>query len=122
MNNNDPLNRRIKRVLKDRTKNQKINLYSRLIFRLIVYRISCLLTKFFVTPRARVHWIGYRRRPIRPERFLIVSIFVSATIFLEPRDVAVWAAVWGGTTSIAVVMVAIYTFIPRWIDRSQEGD
>ena len=64
----------------------------------------------FRGPRARAHWVGYRRRPVRPERHMIALLFFCAMIFLEPRDVAVWAAIWGGVTAIVVIMATIYIF------------
>ena len=64
-------------------------------------------------PRARAHWVGHHRRPVRPERLLILFLFVTAIILLEPREFATWAAIWGGITAIIVILVTIHAFIPR---------
>ncbi len=67
----------------------------------------------FSPRRARAHWIGYRRRPVRIERFLAATVFCSAWILLEPREVATWSVFAGGTTSLFVVFATIYSFLPR---------
>jgi len=113
MNNNDPLNRRIKRVLNKLTRTQKILLYFRLLVRLVIYRIGQFATQSLSSPRARAHWVGHQRRPVRPERHMITLLFLCAIVFLEPRDVAVWAAIWGGVTSMFVVLATVYMYVPR---------
>ena len=78
-----------------------------------VYMKSLLFLGKFASPRARIHWVGnYRRRP-RLERPVIILLFLSAMIVLEAREYAIWSAIWGGFTSIFIIVYAIYRLIPR---------
>jgi hypothetical protein len=113
MNNNDLLNRQIKLVLNKLTKTQKIFLYFRLLVRVVIYRIGQFAAQSLSSPRARIHWVGDRRRPVRPERHMITLLFLCAIVFLEPRDVAVWATIWGGATAMFVVLATVYMYVPR---------
>ena len=50
--------------------------------------------------RSRAHWIGNHRRPLRLERSSIALLFLLAMLLLEPREYAVWSAIFGGFTAM----------------------
>lgn len=95
---------------------QRLSLIRRTWRRLLVTAVVGSL--FFlncvcIRPRARFHWIHPRQRARRLERRLIVLLFLIAMILLEPREYAMWAAIWGGVTAIVVIFNSVFFLIPR---------
>ena len=66
----------------------------------------------FIFSRARVHWIGCRRYR-RPERVLMVLLFLGAMFLLEPREYVLWSLASGSGVSLFLILVTIYRFIPH---------
>lgn len=66
---------------------------------------------FKTSSRARIHWLGHRRR--RPERALFSTIMISSIAFFELGEYMIWAVIWGGMLSIFVTLNSIYILIPR---------
>ena|SRR5689334_23936993 len=67
----------------------------------------------FISPRARIHWVGSHLRRRRFERHVIILLFVCAMIFLEPREIALWSAIWGGLAAFSFIFYMLFWFIPR---------
>jgi hypothetical protein len=78
-----------------------------LLIRLAAYRVR------LQAPRARAHWIGYHRRPHRPERAFYILLFASAMILLEPYQFLLWSIALGAGTSLFLLLHTIYQFVPR---------
>lgn len=92
----------------------KLELYKILFYAWFVLLRHRLKSYFYHRkPRAHVHWIGNHRRLRRLERPLMVFVFLGALILLEPREVATWSAMWGGATSIFILLHTIFILIPR---------
>lgn len=80
--------------------------------------ITLLIVLFYFrdklrSPRARVHWLGRHSRPQRYERELFSALIVSSIAVLEPLELCLWAAAWGGAASVFVTLHSIYLLIPR---------
>lgn len=71
-----------------------------------------LFLNIFLSPRARVHWVGSHRRR-RLERPLIILLFLVAMLILQPREFAWWATMIGGATSIYLTLYSVALVIPR---------
>jgi hypothetical protein len=66
--------------------------------------------------RHRVHWIGRRQRPQRPERAFIVLMFAIAITLLEPYEYAVWATIVGGFTALTIPFISLrYILRAHWV-------
>jgi len=74
---------------------------------------SLVFFDHFTSPRAQIHWIGTHRRRPRLERRLIILLFVCAMILLEEREYVIWSAIWGGLTSIFIIVHTVYRLIPH---------
>ena len=79
-------------------------------------RLKHFLIGLFFSPRAQVHWLGSRRRPRRLERPAILLLFMCAIILLEPREYAIWAAIFGGFAAMTVPFISLrYILRAHWI-------
>jgi hypothetical protein len=67
----------------------------------------------FTSPRARVHWIGYRRRRRRLERLVIVLLFLGAMVILQRQQFLLWSTFIGGATSIYITLYSLFIVLPR---------
>jgi hypothetical protein len=76
----------------------------------LVFVDQCTARTF---PRARIHWIGYHRRPRRPERLMAMLLFAFAMILLEPREFVLWSIEMGSALSVACVALTVYRLVPR---------
>ena len=56
--------------------------------------------------RRRAHWVGHPRRS-KSGLLIIPAIFGTAILLLEPREILVWSAVWGG---VIAMLVSAHTF------------
>ena len=78
-----------------------------------LYLAGLLLIDHLISRRAQVHWVGVRRRVRRPERRVTILIFLCAIVLMEPYEVAMWAAIWGGMTAIMVSLYTVVWLFPR---------
>lgn len=113
MNNNDPLDRRIKRALKKLTKLQKRFFWFRLLLWLVAYSARRYVAGLFVRPRAQVHWVGSHRRSRRRERTAAISLLITAIVLLEPYEFALWSLISGAALSLFLILASLYRFVPR---------
>jgi hypothetical protein len=74
--------------------------WRRFLIKTVLTILSWLNGFLRLRSRARVHWIGARRRPRLFERPLLYLLFPIAMLLLEPREYAVWAAIFGGFTAM----------------------
>lgn len=76
--------------------------------------LSCLIfVGSFKRRRARVHWIGYHQRSARPERALVLSLFLTAMVLLEPQEYILWSISLGSAISLFLVLITAYRLVPR---------
>src|SRR5690349_6930208 len=76
--------------------------------------LSCLILIGNLQPqRARVHWVGGRRKSHLFERLVIAIIFPCAVLRLSSREVIIWSTVIVGVASIFLTADSIYRTIPR---------
>jgi hypothetical protein len=88
---------------------------------LSLFLSSLVFISKFKSRRARVHWIGHHRRPLRLERALGIFIFCGGLIFLEWREYMIWAAGWGSLASAFVIWRSMRILAPRrqyhWVNK-----
>lgn len=76
--------------------------------------LSCLIfVGIFKRSRARIHWIGYHRRRARPERALMLLLFLVAMVLLEPLEYILWSIALGSAVSFFLLVVTVYRLAPR---------
>lgn len=77
--------------------------------RLVITLLVNTLLWLSASSRQRAHWVGRRgRRPQYHGLWVIPLLFGGAIFFLEPHDIAVWAAIWGSATAVIVSLYIFY--------------
>src|SRR5687767_12402602 len=97
-----------RKILEHLSISQRTYIIARLLVLLIVYRFRDLKSL-----RARVHWIGYHRRPRRLERVLLFTIIIGAAFVLRLDQYLLWLSVWSGGAAVFINWCAAYKTIPQ---------